>query len=802
MAPSKEADRVSTFSAAPTTASALVTLRPRLREYPQPVAAVFARYFTIPASHFQDRHAALSDCFETTLRFIAVVALMDAARDANVLTEAFPERLDFLKRPTLGHWLSLIRALVSVPDGPNAEWIGDIRKWYHSMVPRTLGEAFTFLPEVKGAQPVSSMADLANNLVTYRNKTRGHGARPLDSEARKRVPVLEEILGTFVGGAQFLGSMNIFCADEQKVLGRDLYQVEATSLRGIERSHREYRWTDQLEPGAIYMSAADHTELQRAPLSLSPFAEWQSVDGRDPQFFFFNEAQRTKLDYLCYVDGAHYAHRELKAQFQQFVKIDLALSARSHELLLHTYTAEERVAMSRQLENAGRELLSQSKFDGAVASFEEALDWDRRAELYVAMAEALIGANDEPEYVLRTLDSALELDPNNEPALLLRNRMMRQGLEPDAQSTAEWWTQSNRREYHLLYDAITPARFRSNGVGFWGGIAFAVYVGIPLLLRLVLGREAIHLQLLGAIFLVESALITIGLVLSHRHYVDSYFALFGQIEGSKPEEFRRFFDMQYDRMFGQFVTEGRVIRLDIRRERRFILLAGGIVMIFVAQIVWVQQLLKLSPAVAATQFLFTTLLWLSMVPPGRFICMSTLFMKAYGNTFSLSPVVAAGDSGFDRVLAIFQHNLFLVGIGWLLNWSWNLMVVRDPLYLDFLGLAFGGVYLLLWAILTPLHVLHALKLSRSKESASYRGHLRQAFQAFVKMPTDATRDRVRWLLDHVDILSAVSRRLLGVTQLAWIAMGIIELLLVGVVYVAVRLGWMPGLLSVLRPPPY
>src|SRR5215212_7758200 len=81
-----------------------------LDQYPQPLAATYARYLDQPDTTAQ--HAVLLALFEALLKYTTVAALAQYLHDGGD-DPALHQTLAGLRRPSLGHWAGLLRQILA-----------------------------------------------------------------------------------------------------------------------------------------------------------------------------------------------------------------------------------------------------------------------------------------------------------------------------------------------------------------------------------------------------------------------------------------------------------------------------------------------------------------------------------------------------------------------------------------------------------------------------------------------------------------------------------------------------------------
>lgn len=170
--------------------------------YPFPIA-VAAKRFNDATEHVE-RFLSLANLIETTLKYLAAIAIVEYLRDEEVV-ESLQKRLRNLRRPTLGRWNELLRAILKhyreaqTRDFTMAELLAN----YAEKIDTTDANAeailsgFHFVAKFLEASNESnweriSLQNFLDMMVRYRNKSWGHGIAKLTVfECQEHVPVMQ-----------------------------------------------------------------------------------------------------------------------------------------------------------------------------------------------------------------------------------------------------------------------------------------------------------------------------------------------------------------------------------------------------------------------------------------------------------------------------------------------------------------------------------------------------------------------------------------------------------------------------------
>lgn len=161
-----------------------------VQSYPYPLA-VAAKRFNDATEHVE-QFMCLAHLVEVTLKYLAAVAVVQYLRDEHVVP-ALQDALRKLTRPTLGHWNELLRVNLQYyreySEAPHA--IPELPEVYYAKFgagkpqDTTILEGYHFVGEYLGRKSDAERSRISQQnfwdlLISYRNKTWGHGILRLD----------------------------------------------------------------------------------------------------------------------------------------------------------------------------------------------------------------------------------------------------------------------------------------------------------------------------------------------------------------------------------------------------------------------------------------------------------------------------------------------------------------------------------------------------------------------------------------------------------------------------------------------
>jgi hypothetical protein len=154
---------------------------------PLPLAQLLRR--AINALSPVERHNAALYLGEAAIKLLGAVCVIDYLH-LGLNHPEVQESFKNLARPALGHWWALVRTLVPILAQADQRFFSPL---YDSLfgharsdLPRTTGLDVALIEELDGkrvSRSAVSIAELVERLIRYRNKTIGHGAAGLLTDA-------------------------------------------------------------------------------------------------------------------------------------------------------------------------------------------------------------------------------------------------------------------------------------------------------------------------------------------------------------------------------------------------------------------------------------------------------------------------------------------------------------------------------------------------------------------------------------------------------------------------------------------
>ncbi len=732
--------------------------------YPTPLSSVFRKCRIAHEEDLGGRHKELIDLFEVLIKFLCVVELQEARQVFPNFRERLPQggkTLEFLKRPSLGGWVGLLRMLNSIEFGRAAPfWMPAVNSWYNQgKTPHNM-ETLHLFDHVEGINYERKTkiphAEICNALVTYRNKQLAHTANIYEEELLKRLPLLEHVLAYLLRSLDCLGRMKTVCTERIELTPHDSWQIHAVKLVGVNQEPDSFESPHKLELSEMYLVPEGRAVVDIRPVHLGPFFLWRTNETlKQPEVYLYNDAWRTKLEYISYQSGSYYYHKELHSDFKELLDIKLQPGLEED---VHRHLSQEQRA--EQADNAFKRamvFLEKRQFEDALECLELSAEYERRAHTFLEMAKIQHALGDPQDEVLQTLQNCLDLQPENAEALALQRALMSHTPEAHRSEYAQEDLPVLRLEerYPTCFHLLSPSFFRAYAPFFWLGAITLWFCASGFIEYLTGNPENILITvwqfLLGALIIL---CVTVG----RRLFLRLRIPLSLQLDSMRLERFERWFHEQYRFIFGNIAFDGTAYRYNTTPfyERGFLAFSSGIA--FAAAIAgFILCELHTVPVFFMVKrwldnMIVVILLGFVII---RYIIASTLFIYQFSQ-LSLKPMLTKiNDEGFRAFSPFIVSNLLFVMAGFV---SYIIMATTEfthPLKLDFIILLIGTLLYLTWSVGMPLMLRLAAKASKTKAVIAYSQHIEKAFDTFLQHPDQENLDAYNWLLTHQNVIQHI-----------------------------------------------
>ncbi len=618
----------------------------------------------------------------------------------------------------------------------------------------------------------------------------GHGARVDATVLRGRLDALERAAAQLVLSADFLADMRVFHVDEVANRDQGAWLAKGTCLGGVLAEPVQLTSDRPLVPREVYVTDSPTERLDRDPIPLGPFLLWQAPEGqRDPEVFFFNDAWRTKLEYLSYTSGAYYFHKELHAGFEGLITIKPVPGA-SEDPHRHL-AAEERAYRAEALYKRACLSRADGRAEEALLTLEQAAELERRPTFFVEMAEIQLQLGDPTPVARHTLQSCLDLAPEHPRAVELAARLDRAPAAAAARPAGD--DAGSGLEQPSILHAFAPRRFRPFPSLWWGAALLLWYGASGAVEALVAGADAVAssvLQLLCCLTMV--AILQRGRLLTLRLRLP----LSLQLGAMRLDRFDELFAREMERTFGRFVSRDARIRVveTVRGDRLFYAVGAAWTLGLAAAAFCLSGSHLDGPWLAAKRFVDYALIYLFSFPVLRFVVGLTLLVLRVSR-LPLKPMLTRlNDTGLRAFGPLLTSSQVLIAGCYACHWLLAARAVRIGVPVDLLFLAIASALAALWCLALPVALQRAAREAKSRSILVYTEHLERAFAAFLEHPADDGRlEEYRTLQRNQDVVRRIATWPLSRTETLVGVVGSTALVAaVDVWYTLQRLGLWPG----------
>lgn len=257
----------------------------------RPVADSYLRFRS--AQSDVERYLGLLDSVESLIKMSAIVLLSTKWEEGPT-----PQLSEKLIRPSLGHWIELLRTLIQIPyDSELCLCITDFwQRPLHSVPKRLIDESKGSGLDWKGELPRTHM-HWVNWFVWLRNTTRGHGS----IEEQKATALWHTFHETFLHMVDGLNELTLWSSLERLEL-----DDSSTEFRGWHRSNEhdtplnEFVWDNQTNFFGITPRTDQATPILLFPLCVEGTGRilvWNSVRGNAVEYTDYRTGELPTLSF-------------------------------------------------------------------------------------------------------------------------------------------------------------------------------------------------------------------------------------------------------------------------------------------------------------------------------------------------------------------------------------------------------------------------------------------------------------------------------------------------------------------------
>jgi len=754
-------------------------------QYPLPIASVFRRCRIAKTRDLGGRHKNLNDLFEVFIKILCIGQLQEARTNVPNLKELLPQKeksLDFLKRPSLGQWVGLLRILSNLDTRiTKTGWLHQVAEWYKQPRNSDTTLVLSLLSELKemnyDKRTKYPNAEICNALVNYRNKQIAHAANIRDEELKRRLPILEKLMVYLLESAVFLQDTTLFFTDSIEKAENKLWLVRGTRLCGASEEPLSFHVSNELDLSEIYFAGLIENRLEETPICMGPFLLWRvNEELKKPEIYFYNDARRTNLEYLSYTSGSYYYHKELHSGFEKLIK--LKLRAGVEEDAFRFLPLEERAERAEALFKRANMLAQQGQLEDAIEAFETSIEYERRPETFIEIARIEQKLGDPDEAVINTLQYCLDIDPGNKDANEIMRVLSADGRRDGAEAlsvkldtdTTEQnaGTQGNPP---TIWHALTPHIFRKYTVVFWAIVFLGWYLMSAMVEFLSGNTEKVILQALQlGMTILGMAAILMGRLIVERMRI----SLSLQLDTMRLDRFNEWFDGELELMFGRFRTvNGRYsIKYSISQQKYYYI--GCAIWVWIIGVVgFLCCELQNQPVLDMIRHFIDNIIVVGFVAYTVVVYMisSTMFVLRFSR-LSLKPMLTKiNDVGLRAFAPMASFNILIICLIWCMLWPMAILEITLTSYIEFFFIVLGSAVIMVWSIGMPYTMFRAAQSSKSKAVHTYSEHIEKSFKEFLDHPSEDTVERFKWLVKNQSVIQKISTWPMSVKQTVFVVVG-------------------------------
>ena len=719
-------------------------------EYPLPIAHAFRRYRIADPSDLGGRHKLIIDLFELLVKFLCIVQLKEGLNKSTNYIEKLPNKektLEFLKRPSLGGWLGLLRSLCLIAS-ENSNFMNGklIYEWYFSEADAESSKLMNLLEdlgEIKyNKKNKKHKQEITNALVNYRNKNIGHGVHSNKEVLENRIENLEQVLAYLISSASYLAEMTVIVVEGVVLTEGNKWQINCQELRGLTLEPFYFHADKPLNLNEIYLieELTDNESLVSS-FSLEPFAIWKlNEQQKQNEVYLFSSSWKTKLEYISYSSGAYYFHKELHVEFRKLLSLELAEGLEEQDI--ENLSDERKTDLSHDLLKKGLALAQYGKFEDAIAYLEQSVLYDRRPETFVELARLHHQLGDSEETIEYILQHCFDIDPDNALALDFLEKIKNNYEADDKRIMTD---EDSKKEFFTYYDVLFPSKYRPYVFPFIL-VAILFSAGLFSYYEYIYVAEArTYILYIAGLFIIPP----IWLYINTPQKMESIrLPLSLQISSMRLDRFNNWYDSQVENICGKFIynRNGTIdIHKSIKTERIFLLIMTPFLAIITPLIFYSIESHLLPKNVQIIRWVVSAgsavIVYLGL----RYVYSVTLFIYKFSN-LPLKPLVSnLNNDGFrvlgSFIISIITTILLFVIVFWM---ALGLVLQGEP-GIDLIALFIAVIIVFVWTVGLPISLYRAGKEAKSQISHKFSMHLEDALEKFVDDPSKNTLNHYEWL---------------------------------------------------------
>jgi len=760
--------------------------------YPLPIAHAFRRFRITDPNDLGGRHKLIIDLFELLVKFLCIVQLKEGLNKSANYIDKLPNRektLEFLKRPSLGGWLGLMRSLCLIASEDDNLKIGRIiHSWYFSRADEESTYIMNLLGELGeinyNKKNKKHKQELTNALVNYRNKKIGHGVHSDKEVLKERLVILEQVLAYLINSAAFLTKINLVVVEGVVLSEGNKWQINCQELRGLTLEPFQFYADKPLNLNEIYLiDDIKVNESLLSSISLEPFAIWKfNEQQKQNEVYLYSSSWKTKLEYISYSSGAFYFHKELHVEFRKLLSLELADGLEEQDF--ENISEEKKSNLSYELLKKGLALAQYGKLEDAIAYLEQSVLYERRPETFVELARLHHQLGDAEETIQHIIQQCLDIDPDNNMALDFLEKIKRIDSEKKTKRITD---DNSKKDFFTIYDAVFPPGFRPyvfpliTATIVLAAATFGYYE-----YQHTLDKKTFVLYLAGLFFIPA-----IWVFITTPKKMESIrLPLSLQLSSMRLNRFNAWFDSQIQNICGQFVYKenGNIdIFKSIRSERMFLMLMFPFIAIVSILIFYSIESHLLPSNVKLVRWIVSVGSSVVIYIGLRFVYTVTVFVLRFSN-LPLKPLVSSlNNDGFRSLGSFLVANIATMMLFIIAAWTALGFVLQGEPGIDLLALLITVIVGLVWSAGLPFSLYRAGKEAKNQISHRYSIHLEDALEKFINDPGENTLNNYNWLIKQQKVIKQIPCWPLSSFQ-TFIVIGVnILLIMVAFAYIYFRL---------------
>jgi len=766
-------------------------------QYPNPIATVFRKCRISNKEDLGSRHKNIVDLFEATVKLLCIIQLQEIHKFFPNFRDALPQKektLEFLKRPSLGGWVGLLRILCNLKlDKQHLDWSNRITEWYRQGKGEQTMEVLNLFQSFDGihfdSRSKTPCAEILNAFVTYRNKLIGHGANISEAELKSRLPVLEKIMSFVLESLAFLEEVRIIHIDRIEVVSQNDYLCKGSLLSGTAVEPVEFSSTVLPDKSELYIFRECEGKAEdKDVFTVSPFLLWIRNEGASaPDIYFYNDAWKTKLEYVSYQTGLYYYHRELHASFGELVKIKLKPGV-EEDAHIHM-SVEERHEKSERLYKRAMLLLSEEKYEDAVETLESCLEYERRSDAFLELARAQQALGESEDAIKQILQNVLDQNPEHSEAHWIIS-----GLDKEESEDKHEMEVDEEQEIMTFFHVLLPKSLRKFTGIIWFGI-IALFCLISMGIELSLGNlEYIPITVL---YFIDLELGVIGHIVLRDFHIKLKLPLSQQLESLSLERFEKRFNQQTRLIFGSFILEngrmkwGKTLKEASPQERTYFLFYFPFVALICFLGVVMSGTSHTDELLMLKRIIEYAFLVTMAFPVIRYAVMLPVFIFNFSKV-TLKPMLSKlsndGIKAFGKVIVL---DISVAVAMWTFGLLVALLLIEEVFYyIDFIFVILGSLLFIWLSVFMPFSLRRAAAAAKQKSISIYSSHLEDAYKGFLEDPGEGSLERYKWLIQKQSVIKKIPVWPLTLSQtIMTLVVSNLFLLLGDFLYINCRLGF-------------